>query len=367
MGNHDAISKLTNYYKEKGLLIVALNDSQGINMTHNFYQKGLLEFLTDSLSTTDFTPEVINAFSQRMNKTEHIDYFFENNLNLEEIKYSQIYSAVSAWKKALKDVHCPQFFGNLGYIYKFIYKIKSEDKNVKLSSALMEASEPIVIYSSGPNNLMRAVGSDPMNIKWQYKRRETMPHYDYAFKKAQDPNVLTVVIESVRQNFETILNINPNTDIYTIGAYIPKSLRKEEMSLFQNLAHTYNDALKSLCDQYQITFIDTENIGKKHNNSEANFHVTTAGHNALANQILNHIYENKILLSKKAIVPSKCNFKITNEGPKGVITALSQDLQKTLQIAETLSGYPKQREFAIAEEHKSEIEIFQKVLKRSKK
>lgn len=360
------ISKIIEYYRKKGLLIIALNDSQGVNVSRNIFEKGFLEFLTDTLSFDDFTPEVINAFSLCMNKTEHIDYFFQNNLNVEEIKRSQVYSAVSAWKKGLSDFHCPQFFGNLAYLYKFVYKIKSEDKNLRLSSALMEASEPIVIYSSGANNLMRAVGSDPSNIKWQYKKRNTLPHYNYVLEKAQDPNILTDTILSVKKNFETILNINPNSDIYTIGAYIPKSLRKKEMNLFRDLAYSYNKSLKDLCDQYHITFIDTENIGKKYNNSESNFHVTTEGHNALASHILNYIYEKKILFPEKSIVTNKSDFDMKDGGPQGVINALSLDLQKTLEKAETLSGYPKQRELAIAEEHIREIKVFEKVLKYSK-
>lgn len=37
-----------------------------------------------------------------MNKTEHIDYFLNSNLSLEEIKLSQVYSVISALEKLRK-------------------------------------------------------------------------------------------------------------------------------------------------------------------------------------------------------------------------------------------------------------------------
>ena len=74
--------KIIQYYKNKKLLIVGLNDSQGVNTTTTFFKKGLLDYLALALTTEELTPTVINAFSLTMNKTEHIDYFFKNNLSL---------------------------------------------------------------------------------------------------------------------------------------------------------------------------------------------------------------------------------------------------------------------------------------------
>lgn len=69
------LSSLIDYYKKIGLLIIGLNDSQGVNTTSTFFKKGLLEHIAASLSSDYLTPNVINAFSLTMNKTEHIDYF----------------------------------------------------------------------------------------------------------------------------------------------------------------------------------------------------------------------------------------------------------------------------------------------------
>ncbi len=61
--------------------------------------KELLEYLTFAFTSHDLKPEVINAFSLAMNKTEHVAYFLNNNLSLEEIKLSQVYRAISALEK----------------------------------------------------------------------------------------------------------------------------------------------------------------------------------------------------------------------------------------------------------------------------
>ena len=83
VSDNEKIEKLIQHYKDNGLLIVGLNDSQGVNTTSTFFKKGLLEYLAAALTSEKLTPEVINAFSLTMNKTEHIDYFLKNNLQVQ--------------------------------------------------------------------------------------------------------------------------------------------------------------------------------------------------------------------------------------------------------------------------------------------
>lgn len=62
--DNQKIEQLIKYYKDNGLLIVGLNDSQGVNTTSTFFRKGLLEYLASALTNEELTPEVI-----RRNKT----------------------------------------------------------------------------------------------------------------------------------------------------------------------------------------------------------------------------------------------------------------------------------------------------------
>lgn len=368
ISDNKKIEKLINYYKDKGLLIVGLNDSQGVNTTSAFFKKGLLEYLAAALTTEELTPEVINAFSLTMNKTEHIDYFLKNNLSLEEIKLSQIYSVISTLEKVMTDIGLPKFIGQIGNAYRLIYTPKKGDENIKISTSLKQVQEPLMIYSSGVNDLMREVGANPFGIKGDYKARDKKPNYYYTLEKTNSPETLKKVMEAIERNYANILGINPNTDIYTLGAYIPRSLQSEEMNIFRDLVIAYNEELLNLCKQYGITFVDTEDVGKNYNNSEKNFHISTAGHNVLANYILGNIYQNKIVLGNKKNYMSNNTYKITNKGSEGIIESITFDYKQSYNRAQQLSGYPKERELAIVNEHKREIEVFQKVLlKRTKR
>lgn len=349
------LEQLIKYYKESGLLIVGLNDSQGVNTTPTFFRKGLLEYLASALTSDELTPTVINAFSLTMNKTEHIDYFLKHNLSLEEIKLSQVYSAVSALEKVMQDIGMPRFLGKVGNLYKIIYRLKDGDENIHITSSLKYAHEPVMIYSSGVNNLMREVGNNPGRIGKDYRRREKYPNYDYTLKKAQDPNTLRNVMDSIEKNFENILEINHHTDIYTLGAYIPKPLQQEGMNVFRELVIAYNEKLKDLCEQYDTTFIDTGEVG-----NQCNFHVSTAGHNTLANYILGYMYYNKIELKDGDALVS--DYK----GAMGVAEEAFIDYNQSYAKAMTLSGYDQKRELQIADEHKREGKIFQKVIKKSR-
>lgn len=362
VSDNEKIKKLIEYYKDNGLLIVGLNDSQGVNTTSTFFKKGLLEYLASALTSEELLPVVINAFSLTMNKTEHIDYFLKNNLSLEEIKLSQIYSVVSALEKVMTDFGLPKFLGKVGNAYRLIYIPKKGDEKINISTSLKEAQKPVMIYSSGVNDLMREVGANPFGIKKIYKLRDKKPNYYYTLEKASNPNTLKKIMDAIKSNYETILGINPDTDIYTLGAYIPKSLQSEEMNIFRNLVIAYNEELINLCKQYGITYIDTEEVGKKYNNSKINFHISTAGHNALANYILGYMYHNKcesnIANERKNISP----IEVTNNGAKGVIESTLYDYEQSCKLANELSGYASKRELAIAIEHRRETEIFQKVL-----
>ena len=359
------IEQLINYYKNKGLIIVGLNDSQGVNTTSTFFKKGLLEYIAYALTDEELKPLVINAFSLTMNKTEHIDYFLKNNLSLEEIKLSQIYSAVSAMEKVMTDIGMPKFLGSVGNVYRLIYTPNEKDKDIKISTTLRKAEEPVMIYSSGVNDLMREVGNNPFAIKKDYQRRNEKPNYNYTLDKAKNPKTLQKVIDSIERNYNTILNINTKTDIYTLGAYIPKSLQNKEMDIFRDLIISYNEELLNLCKKYGITFIDTEEIGKNYNNSENNFHISSAGHNALANYILGYMYQNKCVNKIVNNYQKGGLCEITNNGPQGIIDSTTYDYEMSLKRAEKLDNYPKERELAISEEHKREREIFKRVLKRT--
>lgn len=325
----EKIKRLTDYYKNDGLTIVGLNDSQEVNTTSTIFKKGLLEYLASSLKTEELDPTVINAFSLLLNKTEHIDYFLKGNLSLEEIKLSRVYSVVAALEKVMTDVHLPKALGKVGYLYKVCAVPKKGDANIHITTSLKEAKEPIVIYSSGVNNM----------------------------------NTLNNIMDGIDRNFYNLLSINARSDIFALGSYTPASLRSDDMKIFQDLILAYNERLASLCNSYHITYINTNEIGNMYNKSKANFHINTKGQVALAETILEAIYDKRFTSSSKKEEFSG-EFEISGNGPEDVIDSLLLDKLNLYDERKDLSGYAAFRHEQIIAENKSEIAVLKKVLRK---
>lgn len=365
MVNDRKLMTIMDYYRNKNLLLVGLNDSQGVNLSSPFLKNGLLEHIADLLYNHNLSLEVIDAFSLMMNKTEHVDYILKNNLSKEEIRLSQIYSAVCALKNDAEKKHLPNFLGNIGYLSKFIYRTNLDDDKVRISTAISDAYEPLIIYSSGVNNLMRSVGSDLISIQQDYIDRHKKPNYNYTLSKSRNKDILLNVINGVKKNFENILSLNSGADIYVLGAYIPDALKKKEFSPFADLIYIYNGQLNELCAEYGLSLIQTDNILRGYNKKRRNFHITSRGHEVLAESIINHIYFNKI--SPTSMYPKTAVFEVDGLGSRGMKDLLSLDYNLAMEKASQLTGYEKQRALDIALEHKNEIEIFEKVLTYTKR
>lgn len=361
----EKLKRLTDYYKNDGLTIVGLNDSQGVNTTSTFFRKGLLEYISSKLTTDELDPLVINAFSLLLNKTEHIDYFLKGNLSLEEIKLSRVYSMVTALEKVMSNNHLPKILGKVGYLYKVCAIPKSGDADIFLTSTLEESKEPIIIYSSGANNLMREVGNNPFSISKDYKDRNRRPNYYCTLRKASNLNTIKNVMKGIDKNFYNLLSINDKSDIFALGSYIPASLRSEEMKAFQDLILEYNERLESLCDCYHITYINTDEIGNRYNNSKANFHINTKGQIALAETILDAIYDKKFNSDEVEVGFHKV-FNVSNNGSRDVIDKLLMDNWLLREKSKQLTGYDAFINNQTIDEHKSEIEVFKKVLQKTK-
>lgn len=352
------IDELKKYYKNNNdLTIVGLNDSQGVNTT-TLFRKGLLEFIADKLEDDEINTTVINAFSLMFNKTEHINYLLKSNPSLDEIKDLQVYGMVKALEKAMNDFHMPKFLGKVGYVSKALYKTNADDKNIKLTDTLIQSKEPIVIYSSGANDLMREGWNNPFSIGKDYKKKNDA--YKYTLDKLSDISTIKRVIDRVEGNIDNILSINDQADIFTLGLYIPKSMQNEGMKVFNDAIKTYNEFLKIICDKYHLNYIDTELNAKINNKSKINFHVTTEGHDYLANEIVNQLYDKKLFNNKEKLKVSK-NFEVGKHDLYEMLIALKNDLN---QVKEENAKSIREQEIVAAKtcELERQIDVVEKVL-----
>ncbi len=323
------IDGLKDYYKKNHeLTIIGLNDSQGVNTT-NLLKKGLLEFISDKLKDEETKTTVIDAFSLMFNKTEHINYLLRSNPNLEEIKDLQVYGMVSALEKAMSDFHLPRDLGKIGYVSRKLHKTCKEDKDIRLTDTLRGSKEPIVIYSSGANDIMREGWNNPFNIGKDYKKQNAA--YKYTLDKLSDVSTVKRIIDKVDENFNNILSLNDKADVFALGLYIPKSMRKEEMKVFNSTIKIYNEFLKELCKKYNIEYVDTESIGNENNKNKLNFHTTVERYNALANKIIEILYGRKLYKHEDFVLPELTGFKSGKNGLYEFLVDLKRDFKKVVK------------------------------------
>lgn len=113
------------------------------------------------------------------------------------------------------------------------------------------------------------------------------------------------------------------------------------MEVFRNLILTYNERLNNLCNLYGITFVDTLSVGKKYNHSGLNFHVSTSGHYALANNIIELMHENEFGSNDNSTVRSisisEC--EISSDGTLGVLHDTLIDYGENCDRVASLFGY----------------------------
>lgn len=373
------------FYKTLGdsMTLIGMNDSQGVNVSSQLLKKTFFHILADAFSDETLSLTAIDTFSLLFNKTEHLDYFLDNNISIEEIKWMQFYSYQMAVQKVLEDLHLPAPFPEFGKHFidfmKFVYSPKENDDKIHLTDTLKNARQPIFIYSSGVNDLMRAYGNDPFRIKRDYQNRKKTANFEYTKKQVEKQEILDNTILQIQQNFEHILNINPSTHIYTLGAYVPNSLRINEMNLFQKIIIKYNDRLEQLCQQYHIRFINTYYIGEKFNKSTNNFHIEHKGHVTLAYDILDAIDKD---ISSPSFLPNDrvkkndiyningsmhdVNKRVQKDYDHSITYAnhLEEELLKHEYLTEAEKEIERrhiERQYEIAQEHQNEMKVLKKV------
>lgn len=310
--NSAEIEALRAYYQEPGITIIGMNDSQGVNLLSSPFSKGFLKQIKDTLETPTFTPKLIDCFSTIINKTEHIDYMLSSYLTEEEIKLSQAYGVQVASEHVvynqLQRVRKPieriagrpiKLFDshpNLGIIGKasqLIYRVNPGDEKTTITRALQETKEPTLVFSSGNNNSMREIHNNPYSLPIDYEERELTGNYYYSLAKAKNPDSLKRTMKGIERNFNHILTINPNTDIYVLGTYCPKRLYKTGLEEFRKMIIEYNEFLEYLCNLYGQSFIDIEPVAQASLN-QTRVHLPEEAACSVADLIMMKMYERKI-------------------------------------------------------------------------
>lgn len=207
--NFTNLITISKYHQDKGLTIIGLNDNLGFSFYKNF-----LTYLKEQLTISDMQPEVIDAYLTSYNQTWQLASLLKHNLSINEIENIKLESLIEQAKQK--------------YQNNFLQTLIIDELNKRfnpsitdrwefLSEAIKKANEPLIIYSSGLNDLPN-----------------TKPEH---------------IIEAHQKNFESIYALNTTSTIYMLE--IPKIYHPSQ---------EYQENLYNLCQEYGITTIPYPNI-----------------------------------------------------------------------------------------------------------
>lgn len=355
------VEYLRNYYSKRlkdneTLTIVGMNDDRGFNI-----HKNILMNLKDMLESDKYNIELLDMCSMFFNKTRHIDYFLKHNLSLEEIRLMQEYATTKELNHAI-GFNVP-FMSVASKIFNRLMLTKTpisgDPKDIRISDRIREASSPLIMYASGLNDIMYELHIDPFNLKKSYMARSTDPRYDYACERVNNETINRIV-DGHEKNFETLLGLNDDSDIYSLSAYFYSEMKEEYEQKFKEAILMYNEKLQELCSKYGITYVDCRFLeNTKYNKPIANY-ISKYPPQMIAYEIVKSMYENVVNNKHKDRIEVQ-KFEYDNKGSMGVIEELNKDIKRQDDEYKNSSGYDKLVALEKEEEHERELSVFTQV------
>ena len=353
---------LRNYYKGKNITLVGMNDDRGFNV-----HKNVLMNLKDMLASDNYNIELLDICSLFFNKTRHIDYYLQHNVNMEEIRLMQEYGTTNEINHAV-GFNIP-FMSGISKTFNKLMLTKApmsgERKDIRISDSIKEAEVPLIVYASGLNDIMYELHIDPFNLKKSYMERSTNPKYDYACERV-NKETIGKVIEGHERNFEKILGLNSDSEIYPLSAYFYTEMKEEYEQKFKEAILMYNEALEELCKKYGITYIDCRVLEKTKYNKLLDNYFSKIPPRMIAYEIVKKMYEDVVNKKKDNRIQVE-KFTYDNKGARGVMEELQKDVDNQKEISEMLSGYERDIALDKVVEHGRELSVFEEVEKNAHK
>ena len=351
------VDYLKKYYeKQDKFTIIGMNDDRGFNV-----HKNILMNLKDILSSNKYEIELLDLCSMFFNKTRHIDSYLKHNVNMEEIRLMQEYGTTKEMNHAIGfDV---PFMSSIskGFNKLMLTKapIKGERKDIRISDTIKESENPLIMYASGLNDIMYELHINPFDLKKSYMDRNKSKKYDYACEKV-NKDTIKRIIDGHERNFENILGLNKDSDIYSLSAYFYSEMKEDYEQRFKEAILMYNEGLEELCNKYNITYINCRFLeNTKYNNPLANY-LSKYPPEMIAYEIVRNMYQNAVEKEYRK-TPVVEELVYDNKGATGVLEDLQKDYDKQKQISEETNDYEKQVALEKMMEHEREIDVFKQV------
>ena len=353
------------FYQDHELLLIGMNDYANSSVVFN----SLLKLIEKEINSTVLT---VDAGSLTLNKSEHIDITLGYNLTVEEVKIAKLISIYDGVLNFIKERFGKEKAkkieqSSLNKLLNPSLVRTSELDKVGISDLIRGTSMPLIIHSTGANNLMRVLGTNPYVLEHDYKTRNTNLQFYYSLGKASSDKTVHMVIDGVKSNFENIYTLNPNSRIFSLGLYMPKIFRKERYKEFRELILRYNEALEKLCAEYDVSYIETINKGNTHPNHLIDFNLSLRAQKEIAKMIVQELF---IYLDVVRFEPEYKEIKpIKYENKENLVSAYKKmAATKDIFVYENGNTYLDDlQEIKLLNERNREVKIYAKTFKEVKR
>lgn len=317
--------------KDETIPLILLNDPRSINI-HNL----VIKLLSDALKSSHYKLEPLDYCSIFFNKTKHINYYLRHDLSYGDMKLIQKFGTIKELCHAAgiddmeNSTKKQMFRGGVSLASELVYGFVSkktpevaEPEKVRISNEIKNARLPIAVLLTGINDIMYYLHANPYNLKQTYQNKPDM--FKFAAKRAEDPAVLDTIIHCHRENIEDLKALNPNTDIYVVGAYLFSRMEKEYEKPFKDFIEQYNVRLEKLCAETGATYIDSSILVKEKCNGPVQNFVGRKPPILMSRQIVEAIKRNQ---GKRQAIMNPSTFKYDNKGLYGIAEEIEADINR---------------------------------------
>ena len=265
------LKKMYQKYYDKELYIVGALDCFGAPHTpDNEVQKSYIDMLAEDLIINDIHVNYVNMHSIAFNKTWELKSIIDADYTKKE--YYDL-NLAQAKKAVAKDNVFPY---PLHERFLSDYYKNPSNPNLKITSHLADANNPIFIYSCGQMNFHQYSKMRTNDIK-QIIPEILLHSFDNLYRTLSD----------VKKMVDYLISINPSVKIYMFGVYpmFENAMIRNILTPFYQYA---NNKVSELCDTYNnVYFIDV--IDNKNHVAENDVHPDFKGQCYMKNQVLKKI------------------------------------------------------------------------------
>lgn len=250
---------------------------------------GYFDIIKNELLNMGYEVSGVNVSRLNKNHTWDLEQNFNQNYSMAQIKNIQVRSI-----DALR---------NANIVFKLIvpknfkekFKASKEDKEITLKDLFVNSSNPIFLYSGGPNDFFTYIQAGPVELMNKETRERLPENLDSLVEKC---------VDNVENNWLLLHKLNSNVQIMVLSFYYSplfdiiqrfiflqeKMINKDKKykNRFAEIITLYNTLLHERCQKYDfVTFIDISFI--RDYCAPMDFHPNALGNEMIANKILKSI------------------------------------------------------------------------------